>query len=130
MIRDNNYVNICQSAREWDTDAVVDEALPHTILSEDVQIPLECIEGMCFSTKSQLQFAVAGWSICNNVYYVPISSNQKNFTVICIHHQNLNRACKWRLHCSASKRLGGAWRISTMGGHHTCVNVASAGGHR
>ena len=60
--------------------------IDHGLLSHDVDIPTDLVEGMCFSSKRNLQFAVMGWSIQNNVRYVPITSNKKNYTLRCAQH--------------------------------------------
>ena len=39
MIMNNNYVHICETAREWDADEAVDEPPPYSILSHDIEIP-------------------------------------------------------------------------------------------
>ena len=94
MIMNNDYIHICQTTREWDATDDVDETLfQNSLLSDEVEIPTNLVEGMCFATKRNLQFALAGWTIYNNVRYMPITSNQKNFIVICALHSQPARSC-------------------------------------
>ncbi|KAI0519462.1 hypothetical protein KFK09_006910 [Dendrobium nobile] len=85
---------------------------------------------MCFTRKTDLQFALQGWAIKNNVQYIVIASNRTKFTIVCAKHDCPVYPCLWRLHSAQSKRLGGVWKISSIKNQHRCVSPILDSGHR
>ncbi|XP_028554232.1 uncharacterized protein LOC114580533 [Dendrobium catenatum] len=126
----NDFVKAYSSTREWDEDVANDRAYVGSQVEEEFSIPVELMEGMCFTKKEDLQFALQGWSIINNVEYVIVASNRQKFTVVCAQSGRSDRPCIWRLHAGVSKRLGGIWKISSMKNQHTCATPILTTGHR
>ncbi|KAI0504398.1 hypothetical protein KFK09_015350 [Dendrobium nobile] len=126
----NDFVKAYSSTREWDEDVANDRAYVGSQVEEEFSIPIELMEGMCFTKKEDLQFALQGWSIINNVEYVIVASNRQKFTVVCAQSGRSDRPCLWRLHAGVSKRLGGIWKISSMKNQHTCATPILTTGHR
>ncbi|KAH0466579.1 hypothetical protein IEQ34_003817 [Dendrobium chrysotoxum] len=108
MTCNNEYVEIPKTTRQWNVEVAVDSSNIFSITDDEFIIPTKLVEHMCFRRKSELQFALHGWSITNNVQFVVVASNKQKFTVACIQHNNLPVKCPWRLHASLSKQLGGA----------------------
>ncbi|XP_028552726.1 uncharacterized protein LOC110101347 [Dendrobium catenatum] len=125
----NDFVKAYSSTRDWDEDVANDRAYAGSQVEENFIIPIELMEGMCFTKKEDLQFALQGWSIVNNVEYVIVASNRKKLTVICAQSAFSDIPCLWRLHAGVSKRLGGIWKISSMKNQHTCATPILATGH-
>ncbi|KAI0492252.1 hypothetical protein KFK09_026521 [Dendrobium nobile] len=93
----NDFVKAYSSTREWDEDVTNDRAYVGSQVEEEFSIPIELMEGMCFIKKGDIQFALQGWSIINNVEYVIVASNRQKFTVICAQsgrHTGLVRCCR------------------------------------
>ncbi|KAL0904150.1 hypothetical protein M5K25_026224 [Dendrobium thyrsiflorum] len=130
MVAQNIYVDTCMTTEEWDQEVEFDEVHEQVTVEEEFSIPTELIEGMCFSSKGDLKFALQGWSIRNNVQYIIIASTTKKYTVACAKHDCQVRPCLWRVHSSQSKRLGGVWKISSNKYQHTCATPILESGHR
>ncbi|KAL0927844.1 hypothetical protein M5K25_002059 [Dendrobium thyrsiflorum] len=86
MVAQNIYVDTCMTTEEWDQEVEFDEVHEQVTVEEEFSIPTELIEGMCFSSKGDLKFALQGWSIRNNVQYIVIASTTKKYTVACAKH--------------------------------------------
>ncbi|PKU60442.1 hypothetical protein MA16_Dca028498 [Dendrobium catenatum] len=126
----NDFVKAYSSTREWDEDVTNDRAYVGSQVEEEFLIPIELMEGICFTKKQDLHFALQGWSIINNVEYVIVASNRQKFTVVCTQSGRSDIPCIWRLHAGVSKRLGGIWKISPMKNQLTCATPILATGHR
>ncbi|KAL0904905.1 hypothetical protein M5K25_027068 [Dendrobium thyrsiflorum] len=126
----NEFVKTYSTTREWDEDVANDSEYVGNQVEQEFSIPIELREGMCFSNKEDLKFALQGWSIINNVEYVVVSSNRKKMTVVCAQNGRSGIPCIWRLHAGVSKLLGGIWKISSMKNQHTCATPILATGHR
>ncbi|KAL0914072.1 hypothetical protein M5K25_017577 [Dendrobium thyrsiflorum] len=130
MTVNNEYAEFPKSTRQWNAEVPSESRSIHSLTNDEYVIPNELVEHMCFRRKSELKFAIQGWSIINNVQFVVVASNRQKFTIECIQHDNLTAKCHWRLHASLSKRLGGVWKIATIKGQHTCTNPILQAGHR
>ncbi|KAL0920661.1 hypothetical protein M5K25_009812 [Dendrobium thyrsiflorum] len=130
MVAQNIYVDTCRTTEEWDQEVEFEAVHEQVTVEEEFSIPTELIEGMCFSSKSDLKFALQGWSIQKNVQYIVIASTTKKYTVACAKHDCQVRPCLWRVHSSQSKRLGGVWKISSNKYQHTCATPILESGHR
>lgn len=93
MFFNNNYVCIFQNIKEWNQEITFDGPTSSNIFLDDVKIPTKLVEGLCFSTEKNLQFIVTGCLICNNVRFLTVISNKKNFTIICVQYNNVNGVC-------------------------------------
>ncbi|KAL0912763.1 hypothetical protein M5K25_016163 [Dendrobium thyrsiflorum] len=120
----NEFVKTYSTTREWDEDVANDSEYVGNQVEQEFSIPIELMEGMCFSNKEDLKFALQGLSIINNVEYI------KKMTVVCAQNGRSGIPCIWRLHAGVSKRLGGIWKISSMKNQHTCATPIIATGHR
>ncbi|KAI0500776.1 hypothetical protein KFK09_018993 [Dendrobium nobile] len=130
MVANNDYAETCRTTEEWDKEVDIDADNDAVIVEDEFSIPNDLIEGMCFTRKTDLQFALQGWAIKNNVQYIVIASNRTKFTIVCAKHDCPVYPCLWRLHSAQSKRLGGVWKISSIKNQHRCVSPILDSGHR
>ncbi|KAI0523313.1 hypothetical protein KFK09_005708 [Dendrobium nobile] len=130
MVSNNDYAETCRTTEEWDKEVDIDADYDAVIVEDEFSIPNDLIEGMCFTRKTDLQFALQGWAIKNNVQYIVIASNRTKFTIVCAKHDCPVYPCLWRLHSAQSKRLGGVWKISSIKNQHRCVSPILDSGHR
>ncbi|KAI0498927.1 hypothetical protein KFK09_019825 [Dendrobium nobile] len=130
MVANNDYAETCRTTEEWDKEVDIDADYDAVIVEDEFSIPNDLIEGMCFTRKTDLQFALQGWAIKNNVQYIVIASNRTKFTIVCAKHDCPVYHCLWRLHSAQSKRLGGVWKISSIKNQHRCVSPILDSGHR
>ncbi|KAI0519272.1 hypothetical protein KFK09_006714 [Dendrobium nobile] len=129
MEADNNYRETIGTSEQWDRNDQCDPPVPNIVSSNEAGIPFEIYEGQIFHNKEDLQAAINGWSISQNVEYVNSTSNKSRLSILCSQHNNMHRACSWRLHASRSKRLGGLWKVSSVGPPHCCTQPIMLGGH-
>ncbi|KAI0524850.1 hypothetical protein KFK09_004239 [Dendrobium nobile] len=130
MVANNDYAETCRTTEEWDKEVDIDADYDAVIVEDEFSIPNDLIEGMCFTRKTDLQIALQGWAIKNNVQYIVIASNRTKFTIVCAKHDCPVYPCLWRLHSAQSKRLGGVWKISSIKNQHRCVSPILDSGHR
>ncbi|PKU77684.1 hypothetical protein MA16_Dca013476 [Dendrobium catenatum] len=114
MVANNDYAETCRTTEEWDQEVDIDCDYDAVIIEDEFSIPNDLIEGMCFTRKTDMQFALQGWAIKNNVQYIVIASNTKKFTIVCAKYDCPVYPCLWRFHAAQSKRLGGIWKISSI----------------
>ncbi|KAI0499488.1 hypothetical protein KFK09_017692 [Dendrobium nobile] len=130
MVANNDYAETCRTTEEWDKEVDIDADYDAVIVEDEFSIPNDLIEGMCFTRKTDMQFALQGWAIKNNVQYIVIASNRNKFTIVCTKHDCPVYPCLCRLHSAQSKRLGGIWKISSLKNQHRCVSPILDSGHR
>ncbi|KAL0914175.1 hypothetical protein M5K25_017685 [Dendrobium thyrsiflorum] len=129
MVSNNEFTKTIQTTQQWDGDDQCDAPVVNIVSSTEANIPSQLYEGQIFQSKEDLQAAINGWSIAQNVQYKNSTSNKSRLTIICTQHNNPHRPCLWRLHASRSKRLGGLWKVSTVGPPHTCTQPIMVAGH-
>ncbi|KAL0922969.1 hypothetical protein M5K25_007004 [Dendrobium thyrsiflorum] len=125
----NDFVEPVRTTQQWDETKEFDAPCVNITTSIEANIPTELFEGQIFHTKEDLQSAINGWSIVQNVQYINSTSNKTRLSITCTQHDNHDHPCHWRLHAARSKRLGGLWKISTCGPPHTCTHPIISSSH-
>ncbi|KAL0907989.1 hypothetical protein M5K25_022450 [Dendrobium thyrsiflorum] len=76
MTVNNEYAEFPKSTRQWNAEVPSESRSIHSLTNDEYVIPNELVEHMCFRRKSELKFAIQGWSIINNVQFVVVASNR------------------------------------------------------
>ncbi|KAL0914284.1 hypothetical protein M5K25_014615 [Dendrobium thyrsiflorum] len=119
MIANNEFIETVQTTQQWDAKEKFDNPVVNIVSSTESNIPTELYECQIFHSKEDLQDAINGWSIVQNVQYINSTLNKSRLTIVCVKHDNPHRPCLWRLHAARSKRLDGLWKVSTCSPPHT-----------
>src|SRR4051812_49167674 len=89
-------------------------------------------------SKDNLLFAVTNWSLHRSVAFTKMDSNAVRLTLICALSSSVcqdetipsNFNCPWKLNAFAGKRSLSKFRITEVGGDHTCSNPTLQSAHK
>ncbi|KAI0507343.1 hypothetical protein KFK09_013465 [Dendrobium nobile] len=77
MDANNNFEDTFRTTEEWDGNEHCDPPIINIVSSTEATIPSEVYEGQIFHNKEDLQAAINGWSIAQNVQHImPIIKQQ------------------------------------------------------